>query len=575
MRPQNRLPALALLLAACGSAPSRPEPAAGPAPLDLSAALPPDAPVTATFLLPAVARLFDELGRRAPPLQQALSQGGLSVLRDEAMARAFGLDAEQPLWFSLRAGPAEAVNRAADAVEQAVKSGDEHALGAWLQRGELPPAWLHLRVVGLPLPVTMDTLTLLQERFGAIQAWGPGDPPEALGAALGVEADAARDLAPLIGDARLYRLLDADLASVLLLRIEAERVVVDLLQDQDLGEGALPAALTALAAPRAGETHQVIGPPSQHEVLRLHLDHAGWLLFARTLGEAAALQLVLTREAILADRARLVEAGRQAARRPEALMARSGGVFGASVVRVEHQDAEVRFGISALYTPRGTGLAKLTGGEAPAPHEALAGIAPIAFTFAGRDGWGEHVRALAPPPDVGADELLAAVSQCGFVCYPALWSALPAFGGRLAGTLRQIFVDFEDFGSGLEQVTGASIGIDGSAAARSFAAALRFGGTPREEVRAAWSRLLGDMPVRWKAVDDDLTLVAGSDPGVVERLSAAVAPAPVEPVVQFSARFLPQSPFAGLELTLAFADDAMELAGAVLMRPAAEPAPAP
>lgn len=545
---------------------------------DAAALLPADAPLSGVVRLRELGALARALAARSASLEPLLARGPATLVTRADLAEGLGLRSDAPLFFALRAGPLDVVARVADEVGRVLRATEGPNLAAWRADHALPPAWLHLRVVGTRRDTAVDFGEALSARFGATLAAQPGDPPATLALALESDEAQANAAAKVLPSARFVRLLGVEPPVLVVVRDVDARRVVDVVQDRGLGDGALVAALHALpeaggrAAPVPADL-RVAGPPAPGEVARLHLAHAGWADLARLLGMTEALRATFGPIGEVDPLTRYT-AGVDAARAPATLMAPGADVFAGAVLRLVHADALLTARIDALYAPRGRPLARLKGGRAPIDHGRAATLAPTAVTVAlDPPIWRGVVQQVGAPPDRPWSTLLAQTRACGLPCAPALWATLPAYARAPGDALTGVFQMPPKMQAALSWVTGASLAVVGEAGARRFATALRL---PAEspEARAVWTDLTDGQPTRWGAADaGDLVLTFGTAPALVGPLSDARAPggAEADAAVQISARLAPgtSTAFEHLDGLLAFEEDALVLQAALRLRPLA------
>lgn len=534
MSPVKRL--LPLLLgawaSACGPAQrSTPPP---PPPPGFAEMLPPDAPLTAVLRPTALTDGLRGLPVPAPPHDPTRSLGGL------------GIDPDGPVWLALRAGPVLGVLRAAEDAERVLADVDPIAdprlmpgelagpFDRWLRAHPLPPAWIHLRLVGRPAggptgPVTPEAW--LSATQGALATVRAADPAETLAAALETESGPAGAIQAALAAHRptVYRLLDRPLPTAVVVHRRGgahPAVVVDVLWDRDLGAGGLAAAMAAL--PEAGGAWSerraaLFGWPAEDELLRLELHHGGWLAAARMLREVQALQTVVGQGPTPAGaRARLVE-GRIAARLPERLGAPVAPALVATTLTVVRGADDLRVRLAA--DTRSPALAALRDGTAPVDH----GVAADALRDAGEGmavTLGQPPSALARvlgphvgPPDRPLTALLTAIERCGPACAPAAWSVL-AYGRDLPAT-----VATASGHAPLEAALAASTGLARVAVGGSWAAAVGHR-APATLDRAAWAPIVetAGLESRW-VIGDRAVLLAGRGPALEALSAAARSPA--------------------------------------------------
>lgn len=577
---------LAALALACGPAP---RPAPPRPPLDLARHLPADAPLTAVA--------------RPAALRDALAAHGLApalpALPDDAAFTGLGLDPARPVWIALRAGPVLGVLRAAEDAGRVIADGAADPIidprlspidpfTRWLDAHPPPPAWVHLRLVGLPAPApdpAPDRAAAIGARHGALAVAHPADPPETLAATLDAPPDAARALAAAFPGARptVYRLLDAALPVALLVHRPPPRegeprpVIVDALFDLDLGPGGLAAAVAALPEARPADAPappaargRVFGEPGQDELLRVGLDHAGWQAAARMVGEVAALQSVIGQGPLTDEAAATLDAGRRRAAEPVALLAPVDGTITGSALTVVRVDAGLRL---RLALPTATAaLAGLRDGRAPADQGQLAAaLAPGDTALSLAQPPAAVGRVLAPAfgaPDRPLPALLAAVERCGAPCLPALYSAPLAHARDLPATIAAL-TGHAPLAPALADATGAA------ALWRRGAFAAAVGHRPPATLdRAAWAPILdgAGLESRW-IVGEQAILVAGRGPALPAMAEAARAPAVTDAAAaRFTAvRDLGAGPVR-IDGALSFDRDGVAL-DAVIDRPPPSPPP--
>lgn len=575
---------LAVLAAACGAPPPVAPP---PPPLDLADALPIDAPLTGVVRPRAVE------GPLRTHIPIAADHPALRPLSPDRLA-ALGFDPDRPLWIALRGGPLLAVRRAADDAERVLAAPDAPpasadpadpndadpafapdpgpdeptapALAQWFDDNPLPPAWLHLRLVGPRPPIDPaapdpDPTRALSATHGAIQTAALDGPPETLAAALGVDpgALAALDLdAPGLA---VHRLLDAPHPTLVVTRRAPDRLVVDYIWDWELGPHALLDALAALPERRTPDPaavdvppdHRIMYPPAPDEIARLRLDHARATDTAHLLGEVAALQGVLGQGRLPVPPLDALRADRRRAERPRRLMAPAADAFVASALVVSLDPTGAPLGASTAspdsagppsepaplvdplrirltldYAPRAHRLATLRDGRPPIDHAAAVApirgeVAPFLATLALAPATAAatltaHLH--APDRDFGAH--LTDTVDCGLPCLPALWTTPIAYA-RDPAALAARLTGEAALAPALADATGAAFALipHGGLPVGTGAAAIGYP-PPATVPRALWTSL--EPAARW-LVGDTATLVMGP-PAYATALEAATRATP-------------------------------------------------
>ncbi len=567
-----------LTLHACGGGPSPVAPVGTP--LDLSHRLPRDAALVGVVRLSEV----------ESTLGYALAEGPSRAIgrRLAGLADVVGIDPRKDAWFAVSVGAPLAILRTVEDAERIVmesrrgtappgaelgQSSAEPAtsmgassLSGWVAQAPLPPAWVHVRLVGTASDTT-PSLDGLTEAFGATQVIAAGDPVDSVAAALETTVEGLGGAVEHLAGRRLYRLLDADLPTIVTIGSTAGVVVVDLFQDQELGPNALVDALAArLGSPTGSASERVAGPASVTplsggERMRLYLDHRRWLLTTRALGEVVALQAVLSDGQTARDEAAFLRAARDAARLPERLMAPTLGIFVGTEIAVLEAERGLSARLAVRYTESArSGLSRLTDGRAPMSHAAAVKGGNVALTFAldpakWAGALGEPVR----PQSVSLSVLLQMVAECGFACVPAAWSTIPGFALDFAGALGSIFPELTPMTAALRTLGGANVVVSGDADARTFAAAL----TPTgPEARTVWAPLVEGMRAEWVGPPSTSTLVLGTSDEAYGVLRDALGPQAVtaKPVLQITARGPIGPVFQRVTVELRFEDREMVLA---------------
>ena len=271
---------LAIVFLGCGASPPVVEDTGA-----LVADLPPDAPLSGTVRPTGLVDVLDAIASRSEAVRERIERRGLPKALDTELLAELGLDPDRVLAFSVRVGPRLALMRTADDLERLLATHAED-FDAWIDAHPPPPAWLHVRVVGLE--VGGDPTDALQTRFGALQVVRAGEP---LAGAL--EGDPGR---PLPVGATLYRLLALEAPTVVVVQRRGSRTVVDLLIDEGLGVGALSAAFASIdvSDDPVPAAHRPAAPLPSDALARLHLSHERWGVTIRALGEVVALRAALS-----------------------------------------------------------------------------------------------------------------------------------------------------------------------------------------------------------------------------------------------------------------------------------------
>jgi len=575
---------LGLAVTACGSTRPRPdEPPARRAPVDLSAALPASAPLHVAFVPSAWRAATDALAARAVSFVEAFRRSDAGFTLDPDLWPALGIDERAPAWFSVDGGDASAVSETADDLGRVLMAPD--ALPRWRAETIAPPAWLHLRLAGAPTPTPPgDATTLwLSQRFGAIQSVSVDEGADALAVALDSDSEEAVDVHAALaarGPTRVYRLLDASPAVVIVVTRGADRVLVDWVQDRMLGPGALAAGLRAALAPQSPSRRAVwAGVPTSGEVLRATLDHRGFARWARVMADAQVLGETLALEGVAAEAvAASLAQGRAQAALPERLQAAGQDVFGTSSLRLRSTGDGAAGGsllvdIEARYTDRGRGLAELSRGVAALPHRLLSPTTAARFTVA-TPGAAALARldAVAPRPERGLDVHLTDVARCGFVCWPSLWTSLPTYARAPLESLGAVLPEVAVLAPALSGAQGISATWSPTPQP-GFALTLRPG-----QGAGASARPLPEGLSRRSvmAVDGPAVLIANDAPqlAALERAQAlSEAGARETPtLLEVSLEGPLASVFRRLDIRLGFEAEAMRLSGSFAWLPIAPPA---
>jgi hypothetical protein len=578
---------VAVAVAACGGPPSRRSPS-GPSdapPPDLSSALPPDAAFTATFFPAAWRALTEALGQRAVGLDQAFRKSDAGFTVEAELWPALGIDERAPAWLAVRGGPVPALLELSDDLERVLNAPD--AVAAWLNETPMPAAWLHVRLVGTPTttPPGDATALWLSERFGAIQSVGLDEGSDALAVAL--ESDPHR-VAPLHaalvlrGQGRVHRLLEATTPTLVVVSRGPDRVLVDLVQDRGVGPGALAAGLEAAlnpSLPADDVLDRVDGPPARGEALRAVVAHRSFARWARAMGDAEVVRAALQSELIPPEaRAAQVQRGRRDAGLPERLAATGLDLFRASVIRVRSTDAALLVDVESRYTSRAAPLGQLGRGHAAVPHRLLQSTAAVRLTLATPGAPALQVLdEVAPEASVPLDLHLAEAMRCGFVCWPSLWTALPAYGRKPIESFGAVFPEVTTFAAALAGAQGVSATVVFEPTA-GFALAQR-PALQTTVARTTAQRAFEGVEHRAVVAPDGPVELLGNDAGqlgALERaLSSSDAVARETPLLlELSVAGALSTVFRGADLRLGFEAEAMHL-GLVLAWLPLAPTPAP
>lgn len=596
---------LLVLALGCGGPPVIAPPP--PPPLDLSPALPIDAPLTAVIRP-------ENLPAALPPELASGPSGGRALaelhrwLGPDRLAR-LGLDPKGPVWLSLRVGPVLAVLRTAEDAARIITErgpaagGEAHAAGPvwpgppaeglrralpeWLaQLGDpdgLAPAWVHLRLVGPAGPAPTNGFSAaLGDALGGVLVARVEDPPETLAAALDTTpAAAAAAVAALDAPGlALYRLLDADPPMLVAIHRVGERATVDVIWDWDLGAGALPMALAALPERRVPDParvpvppeHRITGPLAAEERLRVRIDHAGWQQSAWMLGEVAALQAVLSQGRLRGDIATALAEARARARLPAEVLGPTGEAFRSTTLSLSRDETRWRARMTADYAPRAGRLAELRGALTPTAHGHAQDAAPIVLTIAATAGWSPVIEGVIESP-IAPLALAPTLARCGPGCLPALWMAPVGWLAEPAAAAAA-WAGMSSLEAPLADATGAHLALDPE---RGFAAMIGHP-APGTLARAAWAPLLADGQLghRWVAGDRLVSVVVGDAPALNTALAGAHRGAPVvtTPVIQATFKRLPPAwGLQRLDLSVTFERAAMAIDAVFESTPPALPAP--
>lgn len=579
--------AVCVAVAACGGPPSR-RPPSSPTdspPPDLSSALPADAAFTATFLPAAWRSVTEALGQRAVGLDQAFRKSDAGFTLDAELWPALGIDERAPAWLAVRGGPVPALLELSDDLERVLSAPD--TVAGWLTETPMPAAWLHVRLVGIPAttPPGDATALWLSERFGAIQSVGLDEGSDALAVVLDSDSHRVSPLhAALVlrGPGRVHRLLEASTPTVVVVSRGSDRVVVDLVQDRGLGPGALAAGLEAAlnaSLPADDVLDRVDGPPARGEALRAVVAHGSFARWARAMGDAEVVRTALQSELIPPEaRAAQVQRGRRDAGLPERLAATGLELFRASVIRVRSTETALVVDVESRYTSRAAPLGQLSRGHAAVPHRLLLSSAAVRLTLSTPGAPALHVLdEVAPGASVPLDLHLAEVMRCGFVCWPSLWTALPAYGRKPIESFGAVFPEVTTFATALAGAQGVSATVAFEPTA-GFALAQR-PHLQRTVAGTAARRTFEGVEQRVVAAPDGPVELLGNDAGqlaALERgLSSSDAAARETPLLlELSLSGALSTVFRGADLRLGFEAEAMHL-GLVLSWLPLAPTPAP
>ena len=566
-----------------------------PVGVDLTDSLPADPSLAGAFWPHQLAELGHDLIKRSPNTRFGVNPGVAARLLDTGWVDALGMSPSEPVWFSLSAGHPLQVLRYGEDAQKILEAPRYQRFESWLIDHPLPPVWLHARLVGAAVstdpPQPEDYLA---RHYGATQVARPDDGAESIASALGTTVAAVE---PWLGrlaqtpPATIIRLLEAELPTILLIRQHPDRVIVDWIQDQDLGRDALAAGLADVlvdngASERVEATGPVenkpvdkpaspaVGRPNPHEIVRLHLPHRPWVRLVRTLGEAAVLHLVLTSETLPVDPLTLVKEGRRAAQMPERLMGVGGGSFVSSRVDLVRPRAEaLELRIHSAYAPGRGGLSHFAGGQAPLSHKAIAHKGTFALTLAGDPPrWDPVATRLLRAPAAPLDHFLADVVRCGLVCWPAVWCAVPVYGQSLGGAASAVFPEVGLLSEGLALAHGLSVVVT-TEPTRGFAAALRYP-APAHEARKVWERVELTLESTWRTLGNQTLLFVGNNPQTLSTLIEAAEgtqgpPLPTESsALVATTRLSPalSTAFSHLTVDVAFEAKALQITSTLTLR---------
>lgn len=577
----------ALLFSGCGgprakrapggdaTGPARPTAPAAEA--DLSVRLPADAPLTATFRPEGLIAVLDAVAARHLALATSFQRSDAGFLRARAFYEALGVEPGRPVWIAVRAGAETRVLQIADDLARVLQAPDQYA--RWVAENPLPGAWRHVRLVGHRRPAAEAAFeTWLGERYGAVQVLGPGDPPEMWAAALetssGQAAAVLAGLAPL-GAYRVVLLLEAERPTAVVLSGDATTVVADWVNDAGFGAGGLIDGLSGLIRSDAGDTsaaERVTGAPARGELLRLHVAHGPWIRFTRAQAEIEVVSTALAAERLpLEVRGAQFAQARRAAAMPERLLGPGALLFRASRLSVAHTETALTLVVSAPYTARGGKLGALGEGTTPVSPRAIAGAGAAAVTVAVGAHHGRVIEEVAPAPTAPLDRFLADTLTCGLVCFPALWSSVPAYARRPVESLGAVFPEVRGFGEPLRGAGGTAFIVESQP-------------RPAIALAAAYGRALAEPQARWRAavpafeqrtvlLGGEAAVVVGNASHLVERLARGVGGAPTPMEALLDGTFAgPVGPlFGAFDLRVTLAKDALEVRSRLNWLPLAPP----
>ncbi len=507
-----------LLFLGCGGGP-----AASPD-VDPSGDLPADAPLVGRLHPEALVGLLDELAARRA---EGAAGRVLRTVLSPSLLSSLGVEPGAPVGVALRSGPVLGILRASEDVARVFETGED--LQGWLGSHPLPPTWLHVRVVGRP--ADGDPEAALGERFGSLLVTRAGEP-------LAPALDGAAGTLP--ERTLLFRLLAADPPAIVRVERRPGRTVIDLVQDQGLGGGALAAGYAALGAPSAPPL--AAGPPALAE---LRLQHRAWDEQTQALGMLAALRPLIDPGT---DPRRARDLALSAAARSAALLAAGAHLFEGTTVRVVRDHRGLHVALRAHYAARGMALAGLRGGVSPVGHATVRRLGRAALSFAAAPGWRAALDAVAEPAALPAPAFFGEVLRCGPPCYPALWTGLPALGVAMQRNVATLL-----------PLTPERLptGLDAALTRGGWAAALQFEGPPGPD----WERAFESVDFREGRRSGTTSLrVFGSDGAAVRELGRG-SPQRSGALVELSADLDAEesAAFAGVSGALRFADDAMEI----------------
>lgn len=556
---------------------------AAPAPApeeDLAALLPLDAPLTAAARPGELVALLGELTARNVALQASLSRSDVGFLLDPAFFPALGLDAGKPAWFSVRAGPVAAVLQVAEDLARVLQAPEQ--LDRWLADRTLPAAWSHVRLVGQRKGPSAPE-TWLGDRYGAVQVLDAGEPAEMWAAAFEIAPERAAALvaalAPL-GQPRVCLLLEARRPTAVVLSGAPPRLVVDWVQDAGLGAGGLVEGLLALAAPPAGREsaegpERVAGAPAKGEALRLAITHGPWIRWARATAEVEVVERTL---AGLRDGGTSVEArgaemaqARRAAALPETLLGPGALLFRATRLSLRRAGDSLLLDVEAPYTSRAARLGELGDGQAPLSSRSVTGAGVAAVTVAASARHARVMDEVAPHPPLPLDRFLGEVLGCGFVCWPALWAAIPSYARQPVAALGTVFPEVAAFAEPMTGAMGAVFVVE-SQPKPALALAVRYG-HGLAEVQARWRAAVPSFEQRPIAAGPEPVLVLGNAPSGLDLLARAVGGAAVPALALVDGDFAGPvgTIFGRFGVRLVLAKDALQLQSRWTLLPLAPP----
>jgi hypothetical protein len=395
----------------------------------------------------------------------------------------------------------------------------------WLASKPLPPVWVHSRFVG-PRASDVELAMSLGTFFGGVQVVSVTDPVEVIAEILGVDTEGVEAIVSHLhrrGVERIYRLLGEELETVVLESGDAETQIIDLIQDQALGAGAIAAAIESLNR-EGNQPNRVIerlGQTTKSGLLRIDVEHRGWSTMMRALGEVMALQAVLTNSALLGDGLAIVRAGREGALEPQYLLELSTALFGSSRIDLSQSSKVLAIKIAARYAEKGRWLAGITGARPPVDHRHLKGLGRAAITVSidpvrWQPLFAQHIS----PPSYSLAIFLQRALHCGIACMPSLWSALPVYGVNLNLSLGSIFPELDPLEKAMGTVRSASMVIDGDIGARRFASLLQFQ-VEAGVAEKVWTPLVDGLKAQWNGAGAARSLLIGTAPRAVSGLAVA------------------------------------------------------
>ncbi len=442
-----------LLCAGCGGVPGTHSPTAvarrAPPPWRPPARQPALVEIAATLVPAGLARAIRRLTRADVHGVAPAGLAAAATTLDTVPWSALGLSARAPMTLTVRTSPPTAVLRATEDLSRVLADPPAGGLDAWLLTHPLPPAWVHVRIVGAPATPAADADTQLSAWLGALQRFSLTEAPETAAAALEVPPAALSGVSAL-GASRCYRLLARDLPT--LLRVEAgpDATVVDLLVDLALGEGALLAGLQAL--PELAGSPSAFAPPSppldRGVVGQAALAADRWAALVLVLDRAAALWPVLGDNPL-----------RQA---PAEVLAQG-------LARVAQRAAALAGGASAQVTfADADGGARLTvtgpppAGGPPAPGDGALSLADLLSFGAWAIRWSPTPA--GPPISADAHARLGAALRCGAACWPTLWGRGPADVLARPSTAAEWLAAAHPTAAALSTVRHLGVALDGDGA---------------------------------------------------------------------------------------------------------------